>query len=159
MQIWMSNTRSGQAYDRELFALICDRLILRRGSPRVTEDFPSLLALAFLPWLDQPLFLEPARLISEIHEAWGELWTLPAEDLRVLSRRAGVIRTSLRTSSRSWERAQTLGYYLSRPLHELAVFAASGGRGVQLRVGTHRQLIVEPRGREGWRVLRGGAAR
>jgi hypothetical protein len=155
MQIWMSNTRSGQAYDREFFAIICDSLILRRGSPRVTEDFPLLLALAFLPWLDQPLFLEPDRLISEIHDAWGELWTLHAKDLCVGSRVEGVMRTSLEAS----DGAQTLGCYLARPLHELAVFAASGGRGAQLRVGTHRQLIVDPQRREGWRVLRGGAAR
>ena len=153
MQIWMSNTRSGQAYDREFFALICDSLILRRGCPRVAEDFPLLLALAFLPWLDQPIFLEPAQLISEIHEAWGELWTLPAKGvgLRV---KEGVVRTSLEAS----DGAQTLGSYLARPLHELAAFAASGGKGAQLRVGTNRQLIVDPQRREGWRVLRGGAA-
>ena len=155
MQIWMSNTRSNQAYERELFAGICDALILRRGSPRVTEEFQSLLALALLPWLDQPRVLEPAQLISEIHDAWDELWTLPVSDSSVGSREAPVVRSSVRTSSRE----QTLGCYLARPLHELAVFAASGGKGVQLRIGTHRQLIVEPQRRQVWRVIRGGAAR
>lgn len=151
MQIWMSNTRSNQAYEREFFAGICDALILRRGSPSVREDFQSLLALALLPWLDQPRFLEPAQLISEIHDAWDELWTLPVSDSSVGSREASVMRSSVRTSSCG----QTLGCCLARPLHELTVFAASGGKGVQLRIGTHRQLIVD----QGWRVIRGGAAR
>ena len=160
MPIWMSNTRSNQTYDREFFALICDSLIFRRGSPRVTENFQSLLALAMLPWLDQPVFLEPGRLIAEIHEAWGELWTLRAGDLSLGSCcTAHKMRNSVTASSQSSDGEQTLGCYLARPLHELTAFAASGGKGVQLRAGTHRQLIVESQRLRGWRVIRGGAAR
>jgi len=159
MPIWMSNTRSNQTYDREFFALICDSLVLRRGSPRVMEEFQSLLALALLPRLDQPLFLEPARLIAEIHEAWGELWTLRAGDLGLGSCATNAMRTSLSGASQGSDREQTLGCYLARPLHELTVFAASSGKGVQLRVGTHRQLIVEAQRLQGWRVICGGAAR
>src|SRR6188768_4316787 len=155
MPIWMSNTRGNQTYDRELFAIICDSLILRRGSPRVTENCQSLIALAMLPWLDQPVFLEPARLIAEIHDAWGELWTVRAEDLSLGSHRANAMRSSLSASSQSSDAEQTLGCYLARPLHELTAFAASSGKGDQLRVGTHRQLIVEPQRLQGWRVIRG----
>jgi len=67
--------------------------------------------------------------------------------------RASAAARAVRAYGRLW------AVYLARPLHELAVFAASGGRGAQLGVGTHRQLIVEPRRLHGWRVIRGGAAR
>lgn len=159
MQIWMSNTRTNRVDERELFALICDGLIFRRGSSSVTKRFQSLLALASLPWLDQPRVLDPARLVSEIHDAWDELWTLRACDLIGSDSLTGAKRCPLRSSSRDIHGELTVGNYLARPLHELAVFAASGGKGAQLRVGTHRQLIVDAQRLRGWRVIRGGAAR
>ncbi len=159
MQIWMSNTRSNRAYEREFFALICDNLVFRQGSRRASERFQSLLALASLPWLDQPRFLEPTRLIFEIHDAWDELWTLRPRDLVGGTALEQAIQSAPRPRGKGADRDQTFGRYLARPLHELAVFAASGGAGARLRVGTNRQLIVEAQRLGAWRVIRGGAAR
>jgi len=159
MQVWMSNSQSNTVYERELFVLVCDCLIFRRGARRVSERFSSLLSLASLPLLDQPQFLEPAALISEIHEAWAELWTLSARDLfdgRCLKSAMGGSPHGLDRPSGD---QPIFGQYLARPLHELTVFAASGGKDSQLRVSTHRRLIVDAQRLQAWRVIHGGTTR
>ncbi len=153
----MSNTRTHRAYEREFFALICENLVFRQGSRRASERFQALLALASLPWLDQPKFIEPTRLIFEIHDAWDELWTLPAREIVGGATLEQAINCRRQPERKLAERDHTFGRYLARPLHELAVFAASGGAGARLRVGTNRRLIVEAQRLRGWRVLRGGA--
>lgn len=161
MQVWMSNTRGSVAYELSFFKTICENLIQQRGTFQVAERFASLLTLASLPWLDQPHFLEPGRLISELHEAWEELWTMQLSRCHPAPKRA---RSAHGRHHQIWYGPETfyggevtLGMCLARPMHQLATFAASGGKGARLRVGTHRRLIVDQEHLGGWRVIRGGA--
>jgi hypothetical protein len=158
MHIWMSNSRTSLAYERVFFAIVCNNLIHRRGARRVAKRFQSLATLSALPWLDQPRFLDPARLIFEIHEAWDELWTLRAQELVV----APATEDAARPFTRSPREAdcasgeEVFGRYLAAPLHKLAAFAASSGPDACVRAATHRELIVGPQRLQGWRIIQGG---
>jgi hypothetical protein len=161
MQIWMSNSRSELAYEREFFAVLCNNLIARRGVRRVAERFQLLAVLASLPWLDQPRALEPTRLIFEIHEAWEDLWALHLDKLGAGSvsdarTHPGLRRGQIPTCS---DDENLLGKYLARPLHDLAVFAASAGANARVRAATHPKLIASGVSGRGWRVIQGGRCR
>ena len=157
MQIWMSNSRTSLAYERAFFAVVCNNLIHRRGARRVAKRFQSLATLSALPWLDQPRFLDPTRLIVEINEAWDELWTLRAHEL-VVAPATEDAACPLNRSSREADRAsrdEMLGRHLAAPLHKLAAFAASSDPDACLRAATHRELIVGPLRVQGWRIIQG----
>jgi hypothetical protein len=114
--------------------------------------------LASLPRLDQPLHLEATRLIFEVHEAWDALYNLRAHEIVVdsamdsASRRAILIAFDPGCA----RAAPILGRYLARPLHELAVLAASAGN-CPVRAGTHRELIEGSL--QSWRIIQGGLSR
>lgn len=158
----MSNTRGSAALSAKLFALIVETLVERRGTPEVAEKYASLLTLASLAHLDQPQLLAPTRLIHEIHGAWEELWTVQLVERSAAA--ATVQRNRARTCGNLWH-AQlpnwlgeaTLGMYLARPLHQLASFAAAGGKGTRLRAASHPRLIVDSTEHPRWRLIRGGA--
>ena len=160
MQIWMSNSHSQVAYERDFFAVVCETLISRRGARRVAERFQLLAALASLPWLDQPRVLAPTRLIFEIHEAWEVLWALRLQEVAAApnvtaATRRMVVRSDLSPTLDS----DVFGRYLARPLHELCVFAASAGENAGVRVATHPRLIAEPGSHRAWRVIQGGLSK
>ncbi len=159
MQIWLSNSRSCLTYERAFFVLICDNLAARRGRQRVHERFKSLSALTLLPELDQPLRFETTRLIFEVHEAWEALYSLRAHEIVVDSGMESASRRALWSSfDPSYARNPLIfGRYLARPLHELAVLAASAGSDACVHAGTHRELVEGSPQR--WRVLQGGLSR
>lgn len=159
MQVWISNTRGNVAYDHQLFAFVCDTLISVNGTDRVADRYQSMLALASLPWLDQPRFIEPTRLVFEIYNTWEDLWQVRVGDLAPKYQATGAIPASHERARLGAKDEQVVGSYLARPFHELAAFAASGGAGARLRVGTHRRLVVDLQRMGNWRVIRGGAAR
>ncbi len=160
MQIWMSNSHAQVAYERDFFAVVCDALISRRGAQRVAERFQLLVALASLPWLDQPRLLEPTRLIFEIHEAWEELWALRLQEVAASPNPKAETRRLVASSLLSNTiDSDVFGRYLARPLHELTVFAASAGEKARVRVATHPRLIAEPGSHRAWRVIQGGLSR
>jgi hypothetical protein len=157
MHVWMSNSRTCQAYERAFFAIICNNLTHRCGAQRVAERFESLATLAALPWLDQPRVIDPTALVFEIHEAWDQLWALRAHEL-VISPVVGDPGRRINQDSRETERVgrEVLGRYLAAPLHGLAAFAASAFPDAVLRVGTHRELVVGPEHLQSWRIIQGG---
>ena len=160
MPIWMSNSRSTMAYERVFFALMCDNLLRVRGPEHVTRRFQCLTELVALPWLNQPHALEPTRLIFEIHEAWDELWQLRTSELTVRRETEEAARSLDNDDSLNHlPHADMFGRYLARPLHELAVFAASAGASSRIRVATHRELISGTQSELGWRVIHGGRSR
>jgi len=157
MHIWMSNSQTVLVYERVFFATVCNNLIHHRGARRVAKRFQSLATLSALPWLDQPRFLDPTKLIVEIREAWDELWKLRAHEIVVEPATDAPTRRTSR-NSRAADHVygeEMFGRYLAKPLHELALFAASAGANVCLRAGTHRELIVGHEGLRSWRIIRG----
>jgi hypothetical protein len=161
MHIWLSNSRSSLTYEQRFFAVICDNLVHRRGAQRVVERFQCFAALATLPWLNQPRLLDPTRLISEIHEAWDELWTLPVQELVVgpATARAAPQFEIHEAEPEQIQGNGAFGRYLAEPLHKLAVLAASAETQSRVRAGTHRELIIGPQRIQSWRIIHGGRSR
>jgi hypothetical protein len=157
MQIWMSNSRTLVAYERDLFGIVCATLVSRHGARRVAERFQLLAALASLPWLDQPRLLAPARLVFEIHDAWDELWAVRLQEVAASPTTTAATRRMIDKSLLdNAAESDEFGRYLARPLHELAVFAASAGENAGVRVATHPRLVAEPKSQRAWRVIQGG---
>ena len=156
MRIWLSNSRTVLAQEREFFAAICDQVMSLRGARRVAERFQLLAALAALPWLDQPRALEPTRLIFEIQEAWQDLWTIPLTDFRSGAWANSAAEPFLRDPGAERAQSRVLGQHLARPFHELIVFAASAGAKAHLLAATHRRLVTDVGARRAWRVIQGG---
>jgi len=159
MHIWLSNSSNSVTYERVFFAHLRDNLSHRYGLRRAIERFPSLTALAALPWLDQPRCFQPTPLIREIYEAWDSLWTLRLNELVV----GPATEEATRFSSREVQIADvvrdgTFGRYLAQPLHELTGFAAAAPSNASVRAATHRELIMGPPRVQGWRIIHGGQA-